>query len=109
MTGSVRSEAQSSVSDDTGRPHSGDSGHGDSDAERERNEEGEEYEDLIRWRRGHLLGQGAFGRVWLGLTLMGELIAVKQVSLHSDVGKAERVGSGVVLVCGVEDVGVLVF
>ncbi|XP_062504419.1 uncharacterized protein LOC134181206 [Corticium candelabrum] len=91
---SIRTEAQSSSSDTTGRPHSGDSGHGDSDHERERNgvEETDdaEEEDFIRWRRGTLLGQGAFGRVWLGLTLTGEMIAVKQVSLHSDVMKAER-------------------
>ena len=96
---SIRTEAQSSSSDTTGRPHSGDSGHGDSDHERERNgvEETDdaEEEDFIRWRRGTLLGQGAFGRVWLGLTLTGEMIAVKQVSLHSDVMKAERVSCGV--------------
>ena len=91
-TQSVRTEAHSLSSDETGRPHSGDSGNGDSDAERERNGEGGEEEDLLVWKRGNLLGQGAYGRVWLGLTLTGEMIAVKQVALHRDVEKAEKVG-----------------
>jgi hypothetical protein len=86
-THSVRTEACSLSNSETGRPHSGDSGNGDSDAERERN--GEE-EDVIIWKRGNLLGQGAYGRVWVGLTLTGEQIAVKQVSLHPDVEKAEK-------------------
>jgi len=34
----------------------------------------------IRWKRGEILGQGAFGIVYLGLnTDSGELMAVKQV------------------------------
>lgn len=34
----------------------------------------------IRWRRGELIGCGAFGRVYMGMNLdSGELLAVKQV------------------------------
>jgi len=35
----------------------------------------------VRWKQGELLGQGGFGRVYLGMTDRGELIAVKQVEL----------------------------
>lgn len=35
----------------------------------------------IRWRKGELIGCGAFGRVYMGMNLdSGELLAVKQVS-----------------------------
>lgn len=35
----------------------------------------------IRWRKGELIGCGAFGRVYMGMNLdSGELIAVKQVN-----------------------------
>ena len=34
----------------------------------------------IRWRKGELIGAGAFGRVYMGMNLdSGELLAVKQV------------------------------
>jgi len=34
----------------------------------------------IRWRKGELIGAGAFGQVYLGMNLdSGELLAVKQV------------------------------
>lgn len=34
----------------------------------------------IRWRRGELIGCGAFGRVYMGMNLdSGELLAIKQV------------------------------
>jgi mitogen-activated protein kinase kinase kinase len=37
---------------------------------------------VIRWKRGEVIGQGAFGIVYLGLnTESGELMAVKQMSL----------------------------
>ena len=38
--------------------------------------------DSIRWKRGPLLGRGAFGSVWLALTLSGELVAVKVILTH---------------------------
>ena len=35
----------------------------------------------IRWRKGELIGCGAFGRVYMGMNLdSGELLAVKQVT-----------------------------
>jgi serine/threonine protein kinase len=38
----------------------------------------------IRWRKGELIGSGAFGRVYMGMNLdSGELIAVKQVNFIS--------------------------
>lgn len=37
-------------------------------------------EPSIRWRKGELIGCGAFGRVYMGMNLdSGELIAIKQV------------------------------
>ena len=42
-----------------------------------------------RWQRGHLLGAGAFGKVYLGLNQRsGELMAVKQVEI-SDVAASD--------------------
>ena len=39
-----------------------------------------ETEPPIRWRKGELIGCGAFGRVYMGMNLgSGELLAVKQV------------------------------
>lgn len=36
----------------------------------------------IRWRKGELIGSGAFGQVYMGMNLdSGELLAVKQVFL----------------------------
>lgn len=40
-------------------------------------------DNAIRWKRGEILGQGAFGIVYLGLnTDTGELMAVKQMSIE---------------------------
>ena len=40
------------------------------------------FQDPIHWKRGELLGSGAFGRVFLGLhTRTGELMAAKQIVL----------------------------
>ncbi|KAJ0677368.1 putative mitogen-activated protein kinase kinase kinase STE-STE11 family [Helianthus annuus] len=42
----------------------------------------EEAGSQIRWRKGELIGCGAFGRVYMGMNLdSGELLAVKQVSI----------------------------
>ncbi|MEM6474421.1 MAG: mitogen-activated protein kinase kinase kinase, partial [Planctomycetota bacterium] len=44
----------------------------------------------IRWQRGHLIGQGAFGRVFMALNLdTGELMAMKQLDTAS-VSSRER-------------------
>ncbi|XP_010272040.1 PREDICTED: mitogen-activated protein kinase kinase kinase NPK1-like isoform X2 [Nelumbo nucifera] len=41
-----------------------------------------ENEPPIRWRKGELIGCGAYGRVYMGMNLdSGELLAVKQVSI----------------------------
>lgn len=46
--------------------------------------------DVIQWKRGNMLGKGAFGIVWCGLTNAGELIAVKQIELNvTDMDRAE--------------------
>ncbi|KAL8569123.1 hypothetical protein ACOMHN_055039 [Nucella lapillus] len=48
-------------------------------------------EETIQWKKGNVLGKGAFGTVWCGLTNEGELIAVKQIELNTaDRQKAER-------------------
>ncbi|NWS95772.1 M3K19 kinase, partial [Mionectes macconnelli] len=39
--------------------------------------------DPIMWTRGEVLGKGAYGTVYCGLTSQGELIAVKQVVLDT--------------------------
>ncbi|PVD33930.1 hypothetical protein C0Q70_05192 [Pomacea canaliculata] len=47
-------------------------------------------EETIQWKKGNVLGKGAFGTVWCGLTNEGELIAVKQIELTTtDRCKAE--------------------
>ncbi|XP_075037505.1 mitogen-activated protein kinase kinase kinase 19 [Mixophyes fleayi] len=45
----------------------------------------------ILWIKGEVLGKGAYGTVYRGLTSQGELIAAKQVTLHgSDPAVAEK-------------------
>ena len=53
---------------------------------------------ILNWRRGELLGQGAYGSVFLGLnTDTGQLLAVKQVQLSK-----ERTKSGDLLIATLE-------
>ncbi|KAK3592514.1 hypothetical protein CHS0354_013848 [Potamilus streckersoni] len=40
-------------------------------------------EETIQWKKGNILGKGAFGIVWCGLTSEGQLIAVKQIELNT--------------------------
>ncbi|XP_044072030.1 uncharacterized protein map3k19 [Siniperca chuatsi] len=48
-------------------------------------------DDTITWTKGEVLGRGAYGTVYCGLTSQGQLIAVKQVSLDaSDPDAAQR-------------------
>ncbi|MBN3306550.1 M3K19 kinase, partial [Amia calva] len=48
-------------------------------------------EDAIMWTKGEILGRGAYGTVYCGLTSQGQLIAVKQVTLdYSDEATAEK-------------------
>nr|XP_043621915.1 mitogen-activated protein kinase kinase kinase ANP1-like [Erigeron canadensis] len=45
----------------------------------------------IRWRRGELIGCGAFGHVYMGMNLdSGELLAVKQVSIAANSASKEK-------------------
>ncbi|KAF0915383.1 hypothetical protein E2562_035942 [Oryza meyeriana var. granulata] len=53
-------------------------------------ERGEENPQ-IRWRKGELIGSGAFGQVYLGMNLdTGELLAVKQVLIGSNNATREK-------------------
>ncbi|XP_076930452.1 mitogen-activated protein kinase kinase kinase ANP1-like [Bidens hawaiensis] len=46
---------------------------------------------VIRWRRGELIGCGAFGQVYMGMNLdSGELLAVKQVSIAANTAFNEK-------------------
>uniref|UniRef100_A0A3Q1IHL9 Mitogen-activated protein kinase kinase kinase 19 n=1 Tax=Anabas testudineus TaxID=64144 RepID=A0A3Q1IHL9_ANATE len=48
-------------------------------------------DDTITWTKGEVLGRGAYGTVYCGLTSQGQLVAVKQVCLDtSDPGAAKR-------------------
>lgn len=83
---------------------SADSGHGESsDSELEQlrggscSEEGEsdgaDVRDgtCLKWKRGKLLGKGAYGKVWEGLLSSARMIAVKEVEL--DTASLERAQS----------------
>ncbi|XP_021054875.2 mitogen-activated protein kinase kinase kinase 19 [Mus pahari] len=41
------------------------------------------HEEAIFWTKGEVLGRGAYGTVYCGLTSLGQLIAVKQVALDT--------------------------
>ncbi|ONM54761.1 mitogen-activated protein kinase kinase kinase NPK1 [Zea mays] len=50
-----------------------------------------EENPLIRWRKGELIGAGAFGQVYLGMNLdSGELLAVKQVLIGTSNATREK-------------------
>lgn len=56
-----------------------------------RSQYSESCDEEIVWKKGNLLGRGAFGTVWCGLTDTGGMIAVKQVELnHSNWEEAEE-------------------
>lgn len=45
----------------------------------------------IRWKKGELIGSGAYGRVYMGMNLdSGELLAVKQVLIAANNGSKEK-------------------
>ncbi|KAI4378874.1 hypothetical protein MLD38_016297 [Melastoma candidum] len=56
----------------------------------------EEGAAAIRWRKGELIGCGAFGRVYMGMNLdSGELLAVKQVLIAANSASRERTQSNI--------------
>ena len=76
-----------------------DSGHGESTDE-DKNETSSGSEDdssqlvdreALKWKRGRLLGKGAYGKVWEGLLDSAKMIAVKEVEL--DMESQERAQS----------------
>lgn len=90
--------------DPANRKFGADSGHGESTDEDRDGEssggsgnEGEELhadeqaDNCLKWKRGRLLGKGAYGKVWEGLMNSAKMIAVKEVELDSD--SAERAQS----------------
>lgn len=51
----------------------------------------DEKVSTIRWRKGELIGCGAFGQVYMGMNLdSGELLAVKQVSIAANGASKEK-------------------
>ncbi|KAJ3679198.1 hypothetical protein LUZ60_017209 [Juncus effusus] len=51
----------------------------------------EEEAPRIRWRKGELIGAGAFGQVYMGMNLdSGELLAVKQVVIGSSSASKDK-------------------
>lgn len=63
----------------------GDSGQGESDSEHDTSSDTDNEQlvshELIKWKKGRLIGKGAFGKVWEGLMDSAKLIAVKEVEL----------------------------
>eukprot|EP01065_Artemidia_motanka_P032233 TRINITY_DN3925_c2_g1_i1.p1 TRINITY_DN3925_c2_g1~~TRINITY_DN3925_c2_g1_i1.p1 ORF type:complete len:557 (+),score=147.30 TRINITY_DN3925_c2_g1_i1:586-2256(+) len=54
----------------------------------------DEVKQQVRWRRGPMLGKGAFGQVHMGLNeVTGELMAVKTVQFKSSKDSLRRMGS----------------
>ena len=90
--------------DPASRKFGADSGHGEStDEDRDGESSGgsgsegeelhgeEEEDNCLKWKRGRLLGKGAYGKVWEGLMNSAKMIAVKEVELDNE--SAERAQS----------------
>ena len=94
--------------DHTPNKKGADSGQGESDEERQRSSgssNDSEVEDIpadrevLKWKRGRVLGRGAFGKVWEGLLDSAKLIAVKEMELDIDsADKAQTVKSNVKII-----------
>ncbi|XP_058208495.1 mitogen-activated protein kinase kinase kinase NPK1-like isoform X2 [Rhododendron vialii] len=62
-----------------------------SDMVRAKRKEKEDASPPVRWRKGELIGCGAFGRVYMGMNLdSGELLAIKQVSIAANSASKEK-------------------
>lgn len=83
--------ADSGHGESTDEEHDGESS-GGSDCEAEELHAADEQTDnCLKWKRGRLLGKGAYGKVWEGLMNSAKMIAVKEVELDSEI--AERAQS----------------
>ena len=88
---------------DSGQGESSGSEHGEGGTSSESGEEGVggEKDDCLRWKRGKLLGKGAYGKVWEGLLKSARMIAVKEVELDTDsLERAQAVSYVVVMWSG---------
>ncbi|PWA63503.1 mitogen-activated protein kinase kinase kinase NPK1 [Artemisia annua] len=66
--------------------------------EKSKKKNNDEAGSQIRWRKGELIGCGAFGRVYMGMNLdSGELLAVKQVSVVVNVASKDKTQVSVVV------------
>ena len=55
--------------------------------------------ESLKWKRGRLLGKGAYGKVWEGLMDSAKMIAVKEVELDVDsMDRAQSVSGGHVII-----------
>ena len=55
--------------------------------------------ESLKWKRGRLLGKGAYGKVWEGLMDSAKMIAVKEVELDVEsMDRAQSVSYGHVIV-----------
>ncbi|XP_011403599.2 PREDICTED: mitogen-activated protein kinase kinase kinase 19-like [Amphimedon queenslandica] len=62
--------------------HEGESEESESSSEEEEEREEQEETEELRWKKGKLLGRGAYGKVYEGLLDTARLIAVKEVELE---------------------------
>ena len=75
----------------TGHGESNDEDHGEGGSSQESGSEEEELEregkadrECLKWKRGRLLGKGAYGKVWEGLMDSAKMIAVKEVEIDCE-------------------------
>eukprot|EP01103_Thecamoeba_quadrilineata_P005225 TRINITY_DN15051_c0_g1_i1.p1 TRINITY_DN15051_c0_g1~~TRINITY_DN15051_c0_g1_i1.p1 ORF type:complete len:534 (-),score=113.67 TRINITY_DN15051_c0_g1_i1:206-1807(-) len=57
------------------------------------NQSFEDDKKIIQWQKGAVIGQGSFGKVYLGLnSLTGELLAIKQINLEDEQNPEKEFG-----------------
>ena len=89
--------ADSGHGESTDEEHDGESSGGSDSEGEELHAEDEQGDNSLKWKRGRLLGKGAYGKVWEGLMNSAKMIAVKEVELDSE--SAERAQSVSFIVC----------